>query len=165
MAIAMAGEQVPRKVTYTEKETSRRGGDGYKIVHEFEKGAPENIRDTIPVLFLWHVIQQAINLDEESEPDTDWTHAHIVQTLFLQKQTMACDWEHLCFLQREITQLQKWMVSVFPPIAAHFVHQQQCTHVETMGDALEFKFWKPILNYSIFTTRRIKSTCYHHFLV
>ena len=30
--------------------------------------------------------------------------AHIVQTLFLQKQTMARDWERLCFLQREITQ-------------------------------------------------------------
>ena len=33
--------------------------------------------------------------------------ALIVQTLFLQKQTMAREWERLCFLQREITQLQK----------------------------------------------------------
>ena len=164
MAIAMAGAQVPRKVTYTEKKTSRRGGDGYKIVHEFEKGAPENIRETIPVSFLWHVIQQAINLDEESEPDTDWTHAHIVQTLFLQKQTMARDWS-IYASYKERLQLQKWIVSVFPPTAAHFVHQQQGTHVETMGDALEVKLWKPILNYSIFTTRWIKSTCYHHFLV
>ena len=31
--------------------------------------------------------------------------AHIVQTLFPQKRTMACEWEFLCFLQREITQL------------------------------------------------------------
>ena len=47
--------------------------------------------------------------------------AHIVQTLFLQKQTMAREWERLCFLQRETTQLQKWMVSVFSSTAAHFV--------------------------------------------
>ena len=49
--------------------------------------------------------------------------ARIVQTLFLQKWTMACEWERLYFLQREITQVQKWMVSVFPSTATHFVHQ------------------------------------------
>ena len=91
--------------------------------------------------------------------------AHIVQTLFLQKQTMAREWERLCFLQGEITQLQKWMVSVFPSTATHFVHQRPGTQVETMGDVLEVKLCKPILNYCIVTTRWIKSTCYHHFLV
>ena len=89
---------------------------------------------------------------------------HIVQTLCLQKQPMACKWEHLCFLQREITQLQKWMVSVFPSTSECFVHQQLGTQVET-GNALEFKLCKPILNYCIVTTRRIKSTCYCHFPV
>ena len=91
--------------------------------------------------------------------------AHIVQKLFLQKRTMACEWERLCFLQREITQLQKWMVSVFPSTATHFLHQRLSTQVETMGDALEVKMCKPILNYRIITTRRIKSTCYRHFPV
>ena len=33
-----------------------------------------------------------------------------LQTLFHQKQTMAQEWERLCFLQREITQLQKWLM-------------------------------------------------------
>ena len=33
-----------------------------------------------------------------------------VQTLFHQKQTMAQEWERLCFLQGEITQLQKWLM-------------------------------------------------------
>ena len=65
--------------------------------------------------------------------------AHIVQTLFLQKQTMAREWERLCFLQGEITQLQKWMVSVFPSTATHFVHQRPGTQVETMGNTLEVK--------------------------
>ena len=74
---------------------------------------------------------------------------------------MACEWERLCFLQREITQVQKWMVSVFPSTATHFVHQQPGTQVETMGD----KMCKPILIYCIMTTRQIKSTCYHHFPV
>ena len=89
--------------------------------------------------------------------------AHIVQTLFLQKQTMAREWERLCFLQREVTQLHKWMVSVFPSPAAHFVRQQPGTQVKAIGDALEVKLCKPILNYRIVTTRRIKSTCNPHF--
>ena len=89
--------------------------------------------------------------------------AHIAQTLFLQKQTMARKWERLCFLQREITQLQEWMAGVFPSTATHFVHQQPGIQVEAIGDALEVKLCKPILNYHIVTTRRIKSTCNPHF--
>ena len=57
---------------------------------------------------------------------------------------MAREWERLCFLQREVTRLQKWMVSVFPPTAAHFGHQQPCTQVEAIGNALEVKLCKPI---------------------
>ena len=58
---------------------------------------------------------------------------HSVQTLFLQKRTMARECESLCFLQREITQLQKWMVNVFPSTATEFVHQRPGTQVETMA--------------------------------
>ena len=39
------------------------------------------------------------------------------------------------------------MVSVFPSNAAHFVHQQPGTQMETMGDNLEAELCKPILNY------------------
>ena len=60
---------------------------------------------------------------------------------------MAREWERLLFLQTEITKLQKWMVSVFPSNAAHFVHQQPGTQMETMGDNLEAELCKPILNY------------------
>ena len=91
--------------------------------------------------------------------------AHIVQTLLLQKQIMAREWERLCFLQREVTQLQKCMVSVFHSSVAHFVHQQPVTQVEAIGDALEVKLCKAILNYHIVTTRRIKSSCYDHFRI
>ena len=38
------------------------------------------------------------------------------------------------------------MVSVFPSTVAHFVRQQQGAQVETMGNALEVKLCKPILN-------------------
>ena len=55
------------------------------------------------------------------------------------------------------------MVSVFPSTAAHFIHQQPGTQVEAIGDPLEVKLCKPVLNDRIVTTRRIKSTCYHHF--
>ena len=91
--------------------------------------------------------------------------AHIVQTLFLQKQTMARESERLCFLQREVTQLQKQMVCIFPSTATHFAHQWSGTQVETMDDALEVKLCKPILNYCIVTTWRIRSTCNCHFPV
>ena len=91
--------------------------------------------------------------------------AHIVLALFLQKQTMTRKWERLCVLQKNIAQLYKWMVSVFPCTAVRFNPSTTSTQVETMGDALEVKLCKPILNYCIVTTRRIKSTCYHHFPV
>ena len=52
------------------------------------------------------------------------------------------------------------MVSVFPSTPAHFIHQQPGTQVEAIGNALEVKLCKPILNYRIVTTQRIKSTCY-----
>lgn len=58
------GTKVPQKVTYTEERESRRGGSEYKTIYEFEKVTPENIRESIPVLFLRHVMQQAINLDK-----------------------------------------------------------------------------------------------------
>lgn len=89
--------------------------------------------------------------------------AHIVQTLFLQKKDMTREWERLCFLQREVTQLQKWMFSVFPSTAAHFFHQQKGTQVQTNGGALEGKHCKSFPNYRIVTTRQLKSTCCPHF--
>ena len=42
------------------------------------------------------------------------------------------------------------MISVFPSTATHFVHQRPGTQVEIMGDALEVKLCKPILNYRIY---------------
>ena len=78
---------------------------------------------------------------------------------------MAREVECLCFMQREITQLQKWMVSVFPSTAAHFIHQQKGTQMEPVHDALEVKLCKPILNYCIITVGQIKSTYYRHFPV
>ena len=42
-------------------------------------------------------------------------------------------------LQREITQLQKLMVSFFPSAAADFVHQQDNIQVGTIRNALEKK--------------------------
>ena len=82
---------------------------------------------------------------------------HIVQTWFLQKQTIAPEWECLCFLQLEITQLQKWMVSDFPSTAKH---QWKVAQVEIISNTLEGKLYKLILNYCIITRTQVKSTCY-----
>ena len=89
--------------------------------------------------------------------------AHIVQTLFLQKQTMAREWERLCFLQREITQLQKWMVGVFPSTFA--LCPSTTRYPSEINGRCIGNFANLILNYGIVTTRRIKSTCCHHFPV
>ena len=89
--------------------------------------------------------------------------AHIVRTLFLQKQLMAKEWERLCFMQREVTQLQKWTITVFPSTAANFIHQHPGTRVEPLGDALEVKKCRPIFDYKIVTNRKIGSRCFRHF--
>ena len=48
-----------------EEGISRRGGAGYKIIYEFKEEVPGNMKKTLPVLFLWHVMHQAIILEEE----------------------------------------------------------------------------------------------------
>lgn len=62
MMIALLNIQMLQKITYIEEEASQRGGAGYKIRYEFMEEVRENIRETLPVPFLWHVMQQAINL-------------------------------------------------------------------------------------------------------
>ena len=58
-----------------EEGISRRGGGGYKIIYEFKEEVPGNMKKTLPVLFLWHVMHQAIILEEERGPNigcSDW---------------------------------------------------------------------------------------------
>ena len=75
---------------------------------------------------------------------------HIVQTLILEAKIGLENGSKVqARLQSEVTQLQKWMVRVFPSTAAHFVHQQKGIQAEKMGVALEVKLCKPILNYRI----------------
>ena len=69
MMIALLNIQMLQKITYIEEEASQRGGAGYKIRYEFMEEVRENIRETLPVPFLWHVMQQAINLEGEHGPD------------------------------------------------------------------------------------------------
>ena len=67
MAIQME-IQMLQKITYIEVETSPRWAAGYKIIYEFK-----NIREKLPVLFLRHVMQQAINLEGEHGPDIGYS--------------------------------------------------------------------------------------------
>lgn len=57
MAIAIAVVQGPLKITYVKKDTSRRGAAEYKIIYNFHEGNPVNIKETLLVLFLRHVVQ------------------------------------------------------------------------------------------------------------
>lgn len=73
MAIALVVIQMPQKITYVEEGTSARWGAGYKIKYEFKEKVPGNIRETLPVLFVHHVIQQAVILEEKHGPDIGYS--------------------------------------------------------------------------------------------
>ena len=73
MAKPLVGIQVPQKITYVEEGTSQRMGARYKIIYEFKEEVPGNIKETYPVLFLRHVMQQAIILEKEHGPDVRYS--------------------------------------------------------------------------------------------
>ena len=72
MAIAWLGIQMPHKITYTEEETSPRGTAGYRLTFEFKREIAGQIREKLPVPFLRHAMQQAINLENEHGPNTGY---------------------------------------------------------------------------------------------
>ena len=76
-AIVVVEAQVPHKVTYVEKSTTRRGSARYKTVYEFQKGMAENIREKIAIFFFRHMTQNAINLEEENGPDIEYSEYKI----------------------------------------------------------------------------------------
>ena len=69
MVIVVVEAQVPHKVNYIEEGTTRTGRAGYKVLYKFKKGTPENTRQKIPIFFIRHMMQHAINLEEEKRPD------------------------------------------------------------------------------------------------
>ena len=73
MAIAWVGIKVPHKITYTEEETSPGGAAGYRLTFKFKGEVAEDVREKLPVPFLRHVMQQAINLEEEHGPDIGYS--------------------------------------------------------------------------------------------
>ena len=80
-AIVVVETQVPHKVTYVEKSTTRRGSARNKAVYEFQKGTAENIREKIPIFFFRHIPQNAINLGEENGPDIEYSEYKIRRLL------------------------------------------------------------------------------------
>ena len=52
-------------------------------MYELQKGTPENIKEKITILFLQHVMQRAVNLEEEKERDNRY-----------------CDYKIRCFPRR-----------------------------------------------------------------
>ena len=58
MAIVWVGIQMPHKISYTEEETSPREAQaGYRLTFEFKIEISRDIREKLPVPFLWHVMQ------------------------------------------------------------------------------------------------------------
>ena len=91
--------------------------------------------------------------------------AHIIQTIIIQKQQMAEEWEKACFLQGEITRIQRFMLEVYPQGAAKYIHQEPGITVHVAGDALEVTQCLPVQNYSIHFNRSYENVCYQDFPV
>ena len=77
MAIVLVRIQMPQKIPYVEEGTSRRGGAGYKMMYEFKEEVHRNIRETLAVSFLRHVMQQAIILEEKHGLDIGYSEYKI----------------------------------------------------------------------------------------
>ena len=56
MTIAWVEIQMPRKITYTEEETSPRGAAGCRLTFEFKKEVTGDIKEKLLVPFLGHVM-------------------------------------------------------------------------------------------------------------
>ena len=74
MAIAWVAIQMPHKISYTKEETSPQGAAGYRLTSKFKREISGDIREKLPVPFLRHVMQQAINLREGA-----WTRYWVQQ--------------------------------------------------------------------------------------
>ena len=65
------------KITYTEEEASPQGAAGYRLTFDFKREIAGDIREKLPVPFLGHVMQQAVNLEEEHGPDIGFSEYKI----------------------------------------------------------------------------------------
>ncbi|MEO0683466.1 MAG: reverse transcriptase domain-containing protein [Cyanobacteria bacterium J06649_11] len=87
--------------------------------------------------------------------------AHIMRTMMNQKMLIIQEWEKLCFIQKEVSKIQRWMIEVFPTTAARWIHQEAGVVVEIVGEALLVHRCLKISNYKLITNRRIGNSCYH----
>ena len=87
--------------------------------------------------------------------------AHIMRTVMNQKLLLIQEWEKICFVQQEVSKIQRWMIEVFPTTAARWIHQEAGVVVEVVGEALLVHRCLKISNYRLITNRRIGNSCYH----
>ena len=83
--------------------------------------------------------------------------------MIYQKQMMIQEWERQCFIQQEMTKLQRWMISTFLNTASKWIHPDAGVLVHNVGDALQLEQCKKISIYRIHLNRKINDTCYHDF--
>ena len=77
MTMAWVKIQTPKKITYSEEETSRQGAAGCKMGFEFAKEVTGGIKQKPSVPFLRHAMQQAIILGKEHGLDTGYSEVKI----------------------------------------------------------------------------------------
>ena len=82
-----------------------------------------------------------------------------------QKQLMTREWERICFMQREITKIQHWMISTFPSTSGRWVHQESGVTIDNAGDGLLVSKCSTITDYRIVFSKKIGNACYLNFPV
>ena len=87
--------------------------------------------------------------------------AHIMKTLINQKLRIIQEWEKICFVQQEVSRIQRWMIEVFPSTAARWIHPEAGVIVQIVGEALQVHRCLKLSNYRLVTNRRIGNFCYH----
>ena len=70
-------------------------GGGYKIIYGFEEGTQENIKETLLLLFLHHVMWHTIILEEEIGPNIDYGDYKIISSQYrLEVKFYKYSWLH-----------------------------------------------------------------------
>ena len=114
MAIAWVEIQMPHKISYTEEQTIPRGAAGYRLTFGFKREISGDIREKLPVPFLRHVIQQAINLEKEHGHGIDYSE-YKIRRLRYQVDVKFMKYSESGWIpqpqDKETTGMRKWTVS------------------------------------------------------
>ena len=90
----------------------------------------------------------------------DLTEGKFVQDMIHNTETLLHLAHTTCNTNKEIRQLQRWLLSSFPDVAGEYLFPDLGKIVEPVGDALLIHKCQPVSHYYIFWNQMINDTCY-----